>query len=79
MSAPEYRLTPADARSPAFWNVTAYFSQSLSHEGPVGEVERVHGKKAAKEECAKRVLAYLKEEEQKRSQNARGFIDSLKH
>lgn len=78
MPAPEYRLTPADARAPAFWDVAAYFSQSLSHEGPVGEVERVYGKKAAKEECAKRVLAYLKGEEQKRSQDAQGFIDSIK-
>ena len=78
MPAPEYRLTPADARAPAFWDVAAYFPHSPSQEGPVGEVERVHGKKAAKEECAKRVLAYLKEEEQRRSQDAQGFIDSLK-
>ncbi|OCK95305.1 uncharacterized protein K441DRAFT_658709 [Cenococcum geophilum 1.58] len=78
LAAPEYRLTPTDPRAPAFWDVAAYFSQSLSHEGPVGEVKQVHGKKAAKEECAKRVLAYLKGEEQKRSQNAQGFINSLK-
>ena len=78
MSVPEYRLTPADDRAPAFWDVAAYFPHCPSHEGPIGEVRRVYGKKAAKEECAKRVLAYLKEEEHRRIKDAQGFIDSLK-
>lgn len=46
------------------------FRGAGKHEGPLGEVAHVYGKKKAKEESARLVLEYLLEVEQKRLDEA---------
>jgi hypothetical protein len=62
---PEYRYT--DEGVPNFHTVACYFrGVGGEHEGPIGEVRHVFGKKKAKEECAKLVLEYLLQVKEKR-------------
>ncbi|OCK84527.1 hypothetical protein K432DRAFT_288747 [Lepidopterella palustris CBS 459.81] len=75
---PEWRFAPPDPRAPGFCTVAAYFPHSPNHAGPIGEVRHVFGKKAAKEECAKKVLTYLKDLERERTEFAHSMLDSLK-
>ncbi|KAF2090921.1 hypothetical protein K490DRAFT_62252 [Saccharata proteae CBS 121410] len=59
LSQPEYRLTQ-DEEASGFWSGAAYFQSEGGIEVAIGKVSHVYGQKAAKNECAKRVLAYLK-------------------
>lgn len=57
---PAFTYTP-DPQCPAFMSAAAFFPGESDLQGPIGFVERVFGKKKAKEECAKRVLVVLGE------------------
>lgn len=51
---------------PDFHTVSCFFSSGGAHEGPIGEVRNVYGKKKAKEECARLTLEYLEKVHRKR-------------
>ena len=68
MRPPAYKLAALDpVNAPTLISGACYFPGEpikvngvVSLEGgPIGEVRHIHGKKAAKEECAKQVLEYL--------------------
>ncbi|ORY15736.1 hypothetical protein BCR34DRAFT_558468 [Clohesyomyces aquaticus] len=61
LNTPEWRFAPEDPQAPGFHTVSAYFKSGGPHEGPVGEVRHIFGKKKAKEECARLTLEYLRE------------------
>lgn len=63
---PQYKYLPSDNDTPNFLDGAAYFPGEPDLRGPIGRVERVFGKKKAKEECAKRVLLVLEELKTKR-------------
>lgn len=63
LGAPEYRFE-SDATN--LHTVSCFFKNGGQHEGPIGEVRNVLGKKRAKEECARLVLEYLSEEKKRR-------------
>ncbi|KAH0543007.1 hypothetical protein FGG08_002615 [Glutinoglossum americanum] len=65
LSPPEYRITP-DPRADSMYSGAAYFNDPILPSGPIGEIRNVFGKKIAKEEISKSVLAYLKEWAKKR-------------
>ena len=60
LSPPEYRLSP-DPKFEAMYSGAAYFKDPIIPNEPIGDVRNVYGKKKAKEEIAKAVLAFLKE------------------
>ncbi|KAI9777543.1 MAG: hypothetical protein M1839_008837 [Geoglossum umbratile] len=57
---PEYRLLP-DTNFESMYSGAAFFKDPIIPYEPIGEVRNVYGKKKAKEEIAKGVLAFLKE------------------
>lgn len=63
LGSPEYRFE-CDATN--LHTVSCFFKNGGQHEGPIGEVRNVLGKKRAKEECARLVLKYLSEEKKRR-------------
>ena len=63
LGSPEYRFE-CDATN--LHTVSCFFKNGGQHEGPIGEVRNVLGKKRAKEECARHVLEYLSEEKKRR-------------
>ena len=63
LGCPEYRFE-SDATN--LHTVSCFFKNGGRHEGPIGEVRNVLGKKRAKEECARLVLEYLSEERKRR-------------
>jgi hypothetical protein len=63
LGSPEYRFE-SDATN--LHTVSCFFKNGGQHEGPIGETRNVHGKKRAKEECARLVLKYLSEEKKRR-------------
>lgn len=65
LGPPDYKLTASPA-APGFHSGFAVFPHDPCIRGPIGEVRNVYGKKAAREECAKQVLAYLEEEAERR-------------
>ncbi|KAK0933329.1 hypothetical protein LTR29_015080 [Friedmanniomyces endolithicus] len=67
-SQPEWRATPSGdgAFGASYVDIAAYFNmldvqKDSRLAGPIGKVERVFGKKQAKEQCCERVLSFLKE------------------
>ncbi|KAI9771174.1 MAG: hypothetical protein M1840_002525 [Geoglossum simile] len=60
LSPPEYRLS-SDPRSESMYSGAAYFNDPILPSEPIGDVRNVYGKKKAKEEISKAVLAFLKE------------------
>jgi hypothetical protein len=60
ISAPEYRQVD---RSGAIYSYAGYFTQNGYINGgkPIGLIQNVHGRKNAKEECAKAVLRFLED------------------
>lgn len=60
MGTPEWKFTPS-AIDRDFNTVQCYFRGAGDHEGPIGEVRNIMGKKKAKEECARLTLAYLED------------------
>jgi hypothetical protein len=65
LNTPEWKYTPHPS-DPTFHSVSCFFKNGGSHEGPIGEVRNIHGKKKAKEECARLTLEYLKDVREKR-------------
>jgi hypothetical protein len=60
LPTPEWRYTPSP-QDRDFHTIQCFFNNAGPHQGPIGEVRNVFGKKKAKEECARLTLAYLKE------------------
>ncbi|KAL8662262.1 MAG: hypothetical protein Q9202_004867 [Teloschistes flavicans] len=67
LQPPTYRFSPASPATPVMLSGAAYFDGDAGMgqvhaglHGPVGEVRNVHGKKNAKEECAKAVWGVLR-------------------
>ncbi|EUC30829.1 hypothetical protein COCCADRAFT_39006 [Bipolaris zeicola 26-R-13] len=58
LPTPEWKYVPHPS-DPAFHSVACFFRDAGPHEGPIGEVRNVFGKKKAKEECARLTLEYL--------------------
>ncbi|KAF1347521.1 hypothetical protein BDV97DRAFT_299353 [Delphinella strobiligena] len=58
---PHYKYDPSEDMTSNFLDSAAYFPGEPDLRGPIGRVERVFGRKKAKEECAKRVLLVLEE------------------
>lgn len=58
LGTPEWRYTPS-TMDKDFHTVQCFFNGAGMHEGPIGEVRNVFGKKKAKEECARLTLEYL--------------------
>ncbi|KAI4953408.1 hypothetical protein J4E91_002255 [Alternaria rosae] len=67
LPTPEWSYTPHPS-DPTFHNVCCFFKGAGPHEGPIGEVRNIYGKKKAKEECARLTLEYLMEVKEKRMQ-----------
>lgn len=65
LPCPEYIYTP-HASEPNFQSVACFFRDAGPHAGPLGEVRNVFGRKRAKDECARLVLAYLEELKEQR-------------
>ncbi|EUC45811.1 hypothetical protein COCMIDRAFT_36514 [Bipolaris oryzae ATCC 44560] len=65
LPTPEWKYVshPSD---PNFHSVACFFRGAGPHEGPIGEVRNVFGKKKAKEECARLTLEYLLDVREKR-------------
>jgi hypothetical protein len=59
LSTPEYRFTYADPSISDVHTVSCFFKNGGAHEGPIGEVRNIFGKKNAKNECARKTLQYL--------------------
>lgn len=58
LPTPEWRYTPHPSDKD-FHSVSCFFKGGGEHEGPIGEVRNIFGKKRAKEECARLTLEYL--------------------
>jgi hypothetical protein len=58
---PEYKLTQTSSQTPDFWDGAAYFCNVIEPElrGAVGKVQRVYGKKNAKDKVVQQVLEIL--------------------
>ncbi|KAJ4375476.1 hypothetical protein N0V86_007007 [Didymella sp. IMI 355093] len=59
LSTPEYRFTSPDPSISDVHTVSCFFKNGGAHEGPIGEVRNIFGKKNAKNECARKTLQYL--------------------
>ena len=60
LCVPKYSLEPPDpVNAPTLFSGAAFFPGDPVVEGPVGEVRGIHGRKNAKEECAKGVWIFL--------------------
>ncbi|KAK1817528.1 hypothetical protein LTR12_008053 [Friedmanniomyces endolithicus] len=67
-SQPEWRATPSGdgAFGASYVDMAAHFTvldvqKDLRLAGPIGKVERIFGKKQAKEQCCEKALSFLKE------------------
>ncbi|KAJ4357593.1 uncharacterized protein N0V89_002169 [Didymosphaeria variabile] len=78
LNTPEWRYAPSPAAAQGFHTVSCFFKNGGPHEGPIGEVRHVFGKKKAKEECGMLVLQYLKGVREKRMEYARGVMAGMK-
>ncbi|KAF2623034.1 hypothetical protein BU25DRAFT_494675 [Macroventuria anomochaeta] len=70
LNTPEYRYTHEKPSVPDVHTVSCFFRNGGAHEGPIGEVRNVFGKKKAKEECARLTLGYLTEVKRQREEVA---------
>lgn len=59
LSTPEYRFTYTDHSVSDIHTVSCYFKNGGAHEGPIGEVRNIFGKKNARNACAINTLQYL--------------------
>jgi hypothetical protein len=78
LPTPEWRYTPSPFDRD-FLTVQCFFNSSSAgpHQGPIGEVRNVFGKKKAKEECARLTLEYLKEVHAHRLACGQTIMDSI--
>ncbi|KAF1355963.1 hypothetical protein EJ07DRAFT_130073 [Lizonia empirigonia] len=74
LGTPEWRFSHADPAAPELHTVGCYFRDGGAHEGPLGEVRNVFGKKRAKEECARLTLEYLTRLREDREEMARSMM-----
>ncbi|KAI4610343.1 hypothetical protein J4E80_008107 [Alternaria sp. BMP 0032] len=65
LSTPEWNYTPHPS-DPTFHSVCCFFKGAGQHEGPIGEVRNIYGRKKAKEECARLTLEYLTQVKEER-------------
>lgn len=77
LSTPEYRFTYPDPSIADIHSVACYFSNGGAHEGPIGEVRNIFGKKNAKNDCARKTLAYLTEVKRQREEVANRLIAAI--
>ncbi len=77
LNTPEYRFEHANPSVPDMHTVSCYFKNGGAHEGPIGEVRNVFGKKKAKEECARLVLRYLNEVKRQREDFATRLVAGI--
>lgn len=63
-------------QAPLFWDCSASFPNAPNMPDSVGAVRNVHGKKIAKEECARAVLDFLKEIEAERKERLAKLLGS---
>lgn len=78
LNTPEYRFSYENPSVPDLHIVSCYFKNGGAHEGPIGEVRNVFGKKKAKEECARLALQYLSEVKRQREEMAMRLIANIK-
>ncbi|KAI4915992.1 hypothetical protein J4E90_004438 [Alternaria incomplexa] len=65
LPTPEWNYTPHPS-DPTFHSVCCFFKGAGQHEGPIGEVRNIYGRKKAKEECARLTLEYLTQVKEER-------------
>lgn len=78
LNTPEYRFSYEDPSVTDLHIVSCYFKNGGAHEGPIGEVRNVFGKKKAKEECARLALQYLSEVKRQREEMADRLLAGIK-
>ncbi|KAI5274895.1 hypothetical protein E4T47_02018 [Aureobasidium subglaciale] len=68
IAAPTYKLVQTSPLTPDFWDGEARFDNSIEPclRGPVGRVERIYGKRMAKDKVVKQVLEVLESIKQQR-------------
>jgi hypothetical protein len=76
LPTPEWRYTPS-LLDRDFYTVQCFFNGAGPHQGPVGEVRNVFGKKKAKEECARLTLDYLREVHAHRTSYGQKMIEDI--
>jgi hypothetical protein len=76
LPTPEWKYTPHPSDKD-FHSVSCSFRGAGAHEGPIGEVRNVFGKKKAKEECAKLTLEYLEEVRERRVDYGRRMMQGV--
>ncbi|KAJ4330491.1 hypothetical protein N0V95_010047 [Ascochyta clinopodiicola] len=77
LGAPEWRYTNENPAIPDIHTVSCYFKNGGAHEGPIGEVRNIFGKKKAKEECARLTLQYLTLLREKREELGRRLMAGI--
>lgn len=78
LSTPEYRFTYSNPNVSDIHTVSCYFKNGGAHEGPIGEVRNIFGKKNAKNECARKTLQYLTDLKSEREAIAARLIAGIK-
>ncbi|XPS79782.1 hypothetical protein M3J09_011754 [Ascochyta lentis] len=77
LGTPEWRFTHENPTVPDIHTVSCYFKNGGAHEGPIGEVRNIFGKKRAKDECARLTLQYLSELREKREEVGRRMMAGI--
>jgi hypothetical protein len=76
LQTPEWQYVPHPS-DPTFHSVSCVFRNGGPHEGPICEVRNIHGKKKAKEECARLTLEYLKEVRERRMEYGKKMMAGI--
>lgn len=77
LSSPEYRPTYIDPSAPDMHTIACFFKDGGAHEGPIGEVRNIFGKKNARNECARKTLQYLTDLKNQREAIANSLIQGI--
>jgi hypothetical protein len=77
LGTPEWRFHPEDPAAPGFLNASCFFKSGGQHEGPIGEVRNIFGKKRAKEECARLTVEYLQGVKEQRMEYGARMLASV--
>jgi hypothetical protein len=77
LGTPEWRFTHEDSSVPDIHTVSCYFKDGGAHEGPIGEVRNIFGKKKAKEECARLTMQYLTDLKNRREEIGRRMMAGI--
>lgn len=76
LSTPEWHYTPHPSDKD-FHTVSCFFTRGGPHQGPIGTVRNVFGKKKAKEECARLTLEYLNEVHRQRISYGEKMLEGI--